>query len=150
MSGLTLQQEMNRRGANLPIIFITGHGDVAMAVDALRSGAFDFVEKPIRGQLLLDKVYSAVERHRQLCGRRARMQEIHARRASLTDRENEILNRVKGGRSPKSIALEFGLSRKTVDAHLTSIREKMGVESTPQLIMLLYESGLMPSSAMEA
>jgi len=143
MSGLKLQDEMNRRGITLPIIFITGHGDVSMAVEALKNGAFDFVEKPIRGQFLLDKIHGAIEKHRQTCRRKDKMMQIQARQALLTDREREILDRVKVGSGTKVIAKEFGLSRKTVDAHLTNIREKMGVESTPQLIMLLYESGLL-------
>lgn len=143
MSGLKLQDEMNRRGITLPIIFITGHGDVSMAVEALKNGAFDFVEKPIRGQFLLDKIHCAVEKHRQICRRNHKRAQIQARQTLLTDREKEILDRVKVGSATKVIAKEFGLSRKTVDAHLTNIREKMGVESTPQLIMLLYESGLL-------
>jgi len=146
MSGLKLQEEMNRLGTGLPIIFITGHGDVAMAVDALKNGAFDFVEKPIRGQFLLDKIHCAIERHKLVCRRREKMTQIRAQQALLTEREREILDRVKVGSGTKLIAKEFGLSRKTVDAHLTSIREKMGVESTPQLIMLLYESGLLQPS----
>jgi len=150
MSGLKVQEEMNRRGADLPILFITGHGDIPMAVEALRNGAFDFVEKPIRGQPLLDKIHGAIEKHRQLCRQRAGMQQIQARYALLTDREREILDRVKVGRSAKVIAREFDLSRKTIDAHLANAREKMGVESTPQLIMLLYESGLLQPSFVEA
>lgn len=146
MSGLKLQDEMNRRGIGLPIIFITGHGDVSMAVDALKNGAFDFVEKPVRGQFLLDKIHCAIEKHRQMCRRSEKMRQIQAQQALLTDREKEILDRVKVGSGTKLIAKEFGLSRKTVDAHLTSIREKMGVESTPQLIMLMYESGLLQPS----
>ncbi|HON93526.1 MAG TPA: response regulator [Sedimentisphaerales bacterium] len=143
MSGLKLQDEMNHRGITLPIIFITGHGDVSMAVEALKNGAFDFVEKPIRGQFLLDKIYGAIEKHRQICRRNNKRMQIQMRQALLTDREREILDRVKVGSATKVIAKEFGLSPKTVDAHLTSIREKMGVESMPQLIMLLYESGLL-------
>lgn len=149
MSGLKLQDEMNRRGTGLPIIFITGHGDVPMAVEALTNGAIDFVEKPVRGQLLLDKIYHAIAKHRQSRDRKAARERIQARKALLTDRENQILDFVKLGRSTKSIAHEFGLSRKTIDAHLTNIRGKMGVESTPQLIMLLYESGLLQPSFIE-
>ncbi|MEN6425027.1 MAG: response regulator [Phycisphaerales bacterium] len=146
LSGLRLQEEMNQRGSSLPIIFITGHGDIPMAVEALQNGAFDFVEKPIRGQLLLEKIHSAVEKHRQSYREIARIRQIRARQALLTDRENEILERVKAGQSSKLIARELGLSRKTVDAHMTNIREKMGVESTPQLIMLLYDGGLLSPS----
>jgi two-component system response regulator DctR len=150
MSGLMLQDEMNRRGAGLPIIFITGHADVSSAVSALKNGACDFIEKPVRGQLLLDKVQSAIENQRKVRQRKSLMEQIQARRAFLTTRESEILDRVKVGRSAKSMALEFGLSRKTIDAHLTNIREKMGVESTAELIRLLYESGLLQPSYSEA
>lgn len=146
MSGLMLQDELNRRGSTLPIIFITAHGDVGSAVDALKNGAVDFVEKPVRSQFLLDKVQCAVERHVQTLHRRTLRQTIESKLALLTDRENGILAQVIRGKSPKSIALELGLSRKTIDCHLTSIREKMGVESTPQLIKLLYESGLLEPS----
>jgi FixJ family two-component response regulator len=147
LSGLRLQEEMNRRKASLPIIFITGYGDIPMAVEALKHGAFDFVEKPIRGQLLLDKIQNAIEKDRQSRQKIARIRQIRGRQTLLTDRENEILERVKMGRSSKLIAREFGLSRKTIDAHMTNIREKMGVESTPQLIMLLYDGGLLLPSA---
>lgn len=143
MSGLKLQGELNRRGADLPIIFITGHGDIAMAVDALKNGAFDFVEKPVRGQLLLDKIQSAIERHRQTSRDAARVRRIQANLALLTNRENEVLDRVKRGQNSKQIARELGLSRKTIDAHMTNIREKMGVNSTSQLILRLHEGGLM-------
>lgn len=150
MSGLRLQEELNLRGIDLPIIFVTGHADVAMAVEALQNGAFDFVEKSIRSQLLLDKINRAIEKHRRACRRRARMRQIQTKASLLTDREKEILDRVKVGCGTKSIAHEFSVSRKTVDAHLTNIRGKMGVESTPQLIMLLYESGLLQPSFIEA
>jgi len=150
MSGLKLQEELNRRGAGLPIIFITGHGDVSMAVEALRKGAFDFMEKPIRGQLLLERIQCAIETHQRLRRREASMRQTQARRALLTERELEILDCVQQGRGAKSIAQEFGLSRKTVDAHMTSIRGKMEVESTPQLVMLLYESGLLQPSFAES
>jgi two-component system response regulator DctR len=150
MSGLMLQDEMNRRGAGLPIIFITGHADVSSAVSAMKNGACDFIEKPVRGQLLLDKVQSAIENQRKVRQRKSLMEQIQARRASLTTRESEILDRVKVGRNVKSMALEFSVSRKTIDGHLTNIREKMGVGSTAELIMLLYESGLLQPSYSEA
>jgi len=143
MSGTKLQDELHRRGACLPIIFITGHGDIPMAVEALRKGAFDFVEKPVRGQLLLDRINSAIERDKQLYHRRARERQIKTRLALLTERENEVLGHLKAGCSAKVIARKLGLSRKTVDYHMSSTREKMGVESTPQLIMLLHEIGLL-------
>ena len=148
MSGLRLQDELNRKQFNLPIIFITGHGDVAMAVDAFRRGAFDFIEKPIRGQVLLEKIQDAIEKHKRLVLHKARMEQIQRRKSLLTERELEILDCVQQGRGAKSIAQQFRLSRKTVDAHMAAIREKMGVDSTSQLILLLCQSGLLhPSSA---
>lgn len=149
MSGLMLQDEMNRRGAGLPIIFITGHGDISSAVMAMKNGACDFVEKPVRGQFLLDKIQSAIENQRAV-RRKVLMEQMQTRKALLTTRESEILDRVTVGRTAKSMALELSLSRKTVDAHLTNLREKMGVESTAELIVLLYESGLLQPSYPEA
>jgi len=140
ISGLRLQEELLARGNPLPIIFITGHGDVPMAVEALKKGAFDFLEKPIRGQPLLDKVHAALEEGRRIQERRARVTEVRAKLELLTEREREVLARVKKGEPPKVIARESKLSRKTVDGHLDSIREKLCVDSTSQLIMLLHES----------
>ncbi len=148
MSGLRLQDELNRKQFNLPIIFITGHGDVAMAVEAFQRGAFDFIEKPIRGQVLLEKIQDAIEKHKRLLLHKARMEQIQRRKALLTERELEILDCVQQGQGAKSIAQQFRLSRKTVDAHMAAIRQKMGVDSTSQLVLLLCQSGLLhPSSA---
>jgi FixJ family two-component response regulator len=140
MSGLRLQEELNRRGGDLPIIFVTGHGDVSMAVETLHKGAFDFLEKPVRGQVVIEKVQQALERNRQRQQAKARVANLKARLALLTRRETDILTHVRSGKRTKQISHECGLSRKTIDAHLTSIREKLGVETTAQMLVLLCES----------
>jgi FixJ family two-component response regulator len=140
MSGLRLQEELNRRGGDLPVIFITGHGDVSMAVETLHKGAFDFLEKPVRGQVVIEKVQRALERNHQRQQAKARVGNLKARLALLTRRETEILTQVRSGKQAKQISHECGLSRKTIDSHLTSIREKLGVETTAQMLVLLCES----------
>lgn len=141
-SGLRLQEELQGRRNPLPIIFITGHGDVPMAVEAIKKGAFDFLEKPVRGQILIEKVQFALERDRQLQQTQAKIAEVKAKLTLLTEKEREVLTRVKKGERSKLIALASGVSRKTIDAHLNSIREKLGVDSTAQLVMLLHETGM--------
>lgn len=139
MSGLRLQDELKHRGGDLPIIFVTGHGDIPMAVETMHKGAFDFLEKPIRGQVVIEKVLRAFEQSRQRQQTRARMAYIEARLALLTRRETDILARIMSDQRTKEISRECGVSRKTVDAHLTSIRQKLGVETTAQMIRLLCE-----------
>lgn len=139
MSGLRLQDELKHRGNDLPIIFVTGHGDIPMAVESLQKGAFGFLEKPVRGQVLVEKVLRAFEKSRRQQETRTRVDDIEARLALLTRRETDILSRLMGDQRTKQISQECGVSRKTVDAHLTSIREKLGVETTAQMVKLLCE-----------
>ena len=132
MTGLELQQELNRRGRALPIIFITGHGDVPMAVDALKTGAFHFLEKPFDDAHLLaliDKAAtgSASSDQAQRCRAAARL-------ATLTQREREVLDLVVNGRKNKQIAEDLGISVKTVEAHRAHAMEKMGVGSVAELV----------------
>jgi FixJ family two-component response regulator len=140
MSGLKLQDELNRRGSKLSILFLTGHGDVAMAVETLKKGALDFVEKPAGGQHLLDKVYDAIKESTRLRQKEVVAEGIRSKLGLLTSREREVLDRVKAGKQPKLIARELGLSRKTVDWHLSVIRQKMGVESSSKLMLLLHRT----------
>ena len=146
MSGLRLQEELGRRSSDLPIIFVTGHGDVPMAVQAMQNGAFDFLEKPIRGQLIIETVQRAFERSSRRQRTRAKVADLDKRLVFLTRREMDILNHLKSGQRSKQISHEYGLSRKTVDAHLTSIREKLGVETTAQMLLLLQEVDQLRSS----
>ena len=146
MSGLKLQEELNQRDSILPIVFLTGHGDIPMAVEALRRGAVDFLEKPSGGQHLLDSVYEAIELydHRQEVDTRNRI--LEGKLASLTPREKEVFGYLMLGESIKEIAWTIGLSRKTVDWHVSMIREKMGVDSTGQLLLLFHRSGELQSA----
>ena len=107
MSGLKLQEELNRRGCQLPIIFLTGHGDVPMAVETLRRGAVDFVEKPAGGQYLLDKVYEAIEEGNRVRRIETAKRDVRAKLDLLTPREKEVLEYIKQGKRPKTIALEL-------------------------------------------
>jgi two-component system response regulator FixJ len=144
MSGLELQQELNARGALLPIIFITGHGDVPMAVEAMQQGAMDFLQKPFRDQDLIDRINKALERDRagrELLSNRARIQ---ARIASLSPREQEVLAQVTQGKINKVIAAELALSQRTVEIHRSHIMEKMGANSLAHLVRMVIDAGTTP------
>jgi FixJ family two-component response regulator len=137
MSGLDLQQELNARGASLPVIFITGHGDVPMAVEAMRGGAFDFLQKPFRDQELIDRVQRALERDAE--NRRAALERhrIHERLATLTPREREVLELMTQGKANKVMAGDLGLSQRTVEIHRAHVMEKMGADSVAQLVSMV-------------
>ena len=133
MSGLGLQNELAEYKDSLPIIFITGHGDVATATEALKGGAVDFIEKPFSDQKLLDNINKAVKTSLQYHRRKAEAVNIQRRLGSLTPRERQVMERIVDGKSNKVIALELDLSPKTVDFHRSNIMEKMGVNSAVQL-----------------
>jgi FixJ family two-component response regulator len=136
MSGLELQEELNQRGTLAPIIFITGHGDVAMAVEAMQHGAFDFLQKPFRDQELLDRVQRAIAKDRsireQLRGHKA----LRLRLDSLTAREHDVLDLVTGGAPNKVIAYKLGISQRTVEIHRARVMEKMSADSLAHLVHL--------------
>jgi FixJ family two-component response regulator len=132
MSGIELQQELNRLGRPLPIIFITGHGDVPMAVNALKSGAFHFLEKPFDDAQLLQLIEQASSGARS--DDKAVRCRAAARLSTLTQREREVLDLVVNGRKNKQIAEELGISVKTVEAHRAHAMEKMGVGSVAELV----------------
>lgn len=139
MSGLELQSELAVRGINLPVIVITGHGDVPMAVKAMKAGAVDFVEKPFRDQTLLDDINKAVEIDAQARPRQAERAEIERKMTLLTAREREIMDLLVTGKSSKMIAYELDISLKTVDFHRVHILEKMRVDSVVNLAQLLCQ-----------
>jgi RNA polymerase sigma factor (sigma-70 family) len=134
LTGLELQQELNRRGASLPIIFITGHGDVPMAVDALKSGAFHFLEKPFQGERLLELIEQARTQRTPAEAERAQRRCAAARLATLTQREREVMDLVVLGRKNKQIAEALAISVKTVEAHRARAMEKMDVTSVAELV----------------
>jgi two-component system response regulator TtrR len=134
ITGLELQQELNRRGDGLPIIFITGHGDVPMAVNAVKSGAFDFIEKPFNDARLLALIEQAAALRPAPEGKRVRGRCAAARLATLTQREREVMDLVVHGLKNKQIAEALQISVKTVEAHRARAMEKMDVGSVAELV----------------
>jgi len=142
MSGLELHERLRRSENCVPVIFITGHGDVPMAVRAMKAGAVDFVSKPFNDQALLDRVQQAIERDKQNRSKRAEHQEIFSRWSRLTPREREVMEMVITGHSNKSIAARLGVSSKTVEAHRAKFMEKMEAHSLPDLMRITLSAGL--------
>lgn len=137
MSGLELQRKLAKTAAHLPIIIITGHGDIHMAVDAMKAGAFDFIEKPFDDQLLLDLVQKAVERSLVAAHDHALREEIARRLDLLTPREREVLDLIMLGEPNKRIALTLGICEKTVEAHRAKVMEKTQARSIAGLIRMV-------------
>jgi two-component system response regulator FixJ len=137
MSGLDLQDALAEQGIELPVIIITGHGDIPMAVQAMRAGAVDFLEKPFREQELLHRIHQAIEQDTRTRRDRAGKAEITARLASLTPREGQVLDLVVAGKPNKAIAGELGLSHKTVEFHRAKIMEKMRADSVAELVRMV-------------
>jgi FixJ family two-component response regulator len=136
MSGLELQERLSSTGFALPIIVMTGHGDIQMAVRAMRAGALDFVEKPFHDQTLLDRVHEAIERSLRVQDDASERLQIERRYASLTEREKEVMARVIDGRPNKLIADDLGLSIRTVESHRAHIMEKMQAKSLSHLVRM--------------
>jgi FixJ family two-component response regulator len=136
MSGLAFQKELIRLGIALPIIFVTGHGDIAMSVRAMKSGAVEFLTKPFNDQDLLDAIHAAIARDRQRRGEEALVAVVRERYASLTERERQILSLVVIGRANKQIAGELGLSEMTVKVHRGQVMRKMRARSLPELVRM--------------
>lgn len=142
MSGLELQSRLAKGGYCLPVIVITGHGDVAMAVKAMKAGAVDFIEKPFHDEDLLRSIRRALDQdERQRASQSARA-EVAARLAELTPREHEVMAMVTDGKSNKEMATALGVSTKTVEAHRSRVMEKMRAESLAELVrMALVAAG---------
>lgn len=136
MTGLELQKRLNDINCDLPIIFVTGHGDVPMAVEAMQKGAADFVQKPYREQELIDKINTAMNQHVTL---REQNQEVNAIRhkiQSLTSREREVMDMMVEGKANKVIAIDLGISQRTVEIHRARVMEKMATHSLAQLVKM--------------
>lgn len=136
MSGLDLQTELGKRDIRLPVIIITGHAEVPVAVRAMKSGAFDFIEKPFSDQLLLDRISRAIESDTQARHTRSEHAGVAVRLAQLTPREREVMDLVIAGKANKVIAAELGLSPKTVEVHRAHVMKKMQAESLADLVRL--------------
>jgi two-component system response regulator FixJ len=133
ISGLELQRQLAAQGSNLPVIVITGHGDVDMAVRAMKGGAFDFIQKPFNDQLLLDLVQNALEKSMRLARAEAERSEIRDRLEQLTEREREVLNGIVAGESNRQIANRLKLSEKTIEFHRAKVMRKMEAGSLAEL-----------------
>ena len=142
MSGLELQSKLAAEGINIPIIIVTGHSDVPMAVEAVKAGAIDFIEKPFRDQVLLDDIQKALEQDALDRREQTERADIEAKKALLTPREREVMELLVVGKSNKVIAYELGISQKTVDFHRAHIIEKMQVGSVVELVRLTQKVGL--------
>jgi two-component system, LuxR family, response regulator FixJ len=139
MSGLALQEQLNLRGAIVPVIFISGHGDIPMAVEAIQHGAFDFLQKPFRDQDLIDRVQRALARDQ---ANRAALRErsrIRERFESLTPRERDVLALMTQGKANKVMAADLGLSQRTIEIHRAHVMEKTGATSLAQLVRMAMD-----------
>ena len=136
MSGLEVQQQLNRNGAMLPVILVTGHGDIPMAVQAMKDGAFDFLQKPFRDQDLIDRINAALKQDAQNRESVDRLADLTQRAASLTPREREVMGHVVDGKANKVIAIDLGLSERTVEIHRANVMEKMGARSVAHLVKM--------------
>jgi two-component system response regulator FixJ len=134
LSGLELQQRLNDQHAEIPVIFITGHGDVPMAVTAMKSGAADFIQKPFRDQDLIDRINKALARDLERRKGRAEENEIRGRIALLTPREKEVMERVVRGQANKVIAMDLGVSQRTVELHRARVMKKLKLRSVAELV----------------
>jgi two-component system, LuxR family, response regulator FixJ len=139
MSGLELQQQLNLRGAVIPVIFMTGHGDIPMAVEAMQHGAFDFLQKPFRDQDLLDRIQRAIAKDAELRKSLGEHERIRAHLESLTPREREVLDLMTQGKQNKVIGQDLGVSPRTIEIHRARVMEKMGAHSVAELVRMMLD-----------
>jgi two-component system response regulator FixJ len=143
MSGLELQSRLGESGWWIPIIIITGHADVPMAVEAMKAGAMDFIEKPFRDQVLLESIQKATELDSRTRRQWKEARDVQSRLRLLTEREREVMDRLVAGKTNKSIAYELGISPKTADFHRANILQKVGVNSVVELVRLAQKAAAM-------
>lgn len=136
LGGLELQERLIDRKSALPVIFVTGHGDVPMAVEAMQKGAVDFIQKPFRDQELLDRIQSALETDREERSAREEHASVAQRVDTLTKREREVMDLVAAGKPNKVIAYELGVSQRTVEIHRARVMEKMQARSLADLVRM--------------
>ncbi|HEY7889222.1 MAG TPA: response regulator transcription factor [Steroidobacteraceae bacterium] len=139
MSGLELQEQLNLRGAIIPVIFITGHGDIPMAVEAMQQGANDFLQKPFRDQDLIDRIQRALEKDGRTRAALEQHESIRERIATLTPRERQVLTLMTQGKANKLMAHELGLSQRTVEIHRARVMDKSGAASLAQLVRMVMD-----------
>jgi FixJ family two-component response regulator len=144
LNGLELQQALIAGGHELPIVFLTGHGDIPMSVQAMKRGAVDFLTKPVNDDDLLKAIHAAFEQDRLQRQVRAEVAEIRQRLASLTPREREVLEHVIAGHLNKQTAADLGTAEKTIKVHRARVMEKMKVQSVAELVHLAERAGIVP------
>lgn len=137
MSGLALQEHLQTFPVSPPVIIITGHGDVPMAVQAIQNGAIDFIQKPFNDQLLLESIHKAIEIDARQRGKASRKAEIQQRINLLTVRETEVMEQVVSGKRNKVIAFDLGITQSTVEAHRAKVMEKMQAKTLSDLMRML-------------
>lgn len=142
MSGLAFQQELTKAGVALPIIFVTGHGDVPMSVRAMKAGAVEFLTKPFDDQVLLDSVHAALERDRARRRDAAALASLRTRYEALTDRERQVMGHVAAGEVNKRIADALGLSVVTIKVHRGQVMKKMQAKSVAELVRMADRLGV--------
>jgi len=142
LSGLELQDRLAKLDSILPIVFLTGHGDIPSSVKAIKAGAEDFLAKPVSKQTLLDAVERALIRYREQRGRRDEIESLRARVATLTQREHEVFALVARGKLNKQIAFELGTSERTIKAHRHAVMEKLKVHSLAEAVSIAERLGL--------
>ena len=136
LSGLEVQDELNARGVAMPIIFITGYGDVPSAVRAMKGGAVDFISKPFDADALAERIREALRNDSERRAARCELAAAQARAATLTPREREVLERVAAGQANKRVAIELGVSERTVEIHRSHLMQKMGARHLAELVRL--------------
>jgi FixJ family two-component response regulator len=141
LSGLDLQQDLGRAGVYIPIIFISGHGDIPMTVRAMKAGAVEFLLKPVREQDILDAVTQAIDKDRAARRQRTEIATVRARYASLTPRENEVATGITRGLLNKQVAADLGVTEITVKLHRRHIMEKMQASSLAELVRMIEKMG---------
>ena len=137
MSGLQVHDELMRRGVRIPVIFLSGHGDIPMAVEALKKGAFDFVEKPFGDATLVARVRDAMAADAQIQQAESLGNQLETRLAALTQRERDVMQRVAAGKLNKVIAAELNVSMRTVEVYRSRVYDKLGIRSAAELATLL-------------
>ena len=146
-NGLELQRVLQKKGCTLPIIFLTGYGDVSKSVQALKGGAIDFLTKPVNDQSLLRAVRAAIGKNRVTRQEQTQVSEICSRLAALTPRERQVLEHIVSGELNKQIAGHLGITQRTVKAHRARLMEKMKVDSVAKLVCLANRCGITGSSS---
>src|SRR5713101_569327 len=149
-NGLQLQTTLDKKGSSLPIIFLTGHGDVSKSVQAMKHGAFDFLSKPVKDKDLLTAVRAAIERDAVVRQEQAKLSEICARLDTLTPREREVLEHIVAGKLNKQIACDLGITEATVKMHRARVMVKMKVQSVAELARLMERCGIRGTNSLKS